>query len=165
MRHGLSVLAISCLLPSCAPREAARDKAPSSLPATPVQTLDGGATDLAGVLRGRPALVSLWATWCDTCIQEAPALNRLEAEARKAGDALVVGVAIGETPDAVRDFAKTRKLVYTQLVDPDFRLADTLGERQVPATLVVDRTGHIVFRGKSLDEGSLSAFRRAAERR
>jgi thiol-disulfide isomerase/thioredoxin len=166
MRHGLPLLILSsALLGACAPREAARDHAPSTLPSTSVQTLEGGATDLAGVLHGRPALVSLWATWCDTCIQEAPALNRLETEARKEGDALVVGVAIGETPDTVRTFAKTRRLEYTQLVDPDFRLADTLGERQVPATLVVDRSGHIVFRGKSLDQDSLSAFRSAAQHR
>ncbi|HEX4338391.1 MAG TPA: TlpA disulfide reductase family protein [Polyangiaceae bacterium] len=148
---------------ACAPREALRNDAPSVLPTTRVQTLDGNTTDLAGVLHGRPALVNLWATWCDTCIQEAPALNRLEAEAKKGGDALVVGVAIGETPETVRGFTKTRPLEYTLLVDPDFRLADTLGERQVPATLVVDRAGHIVFRGKSLDADSLAAFRKVAQ--
>ena len=120
--------------------------------------------DLPGFLRGRPALVSLWATWCDTCIQEAPALNRLDRESRKGGDAVVVGVAVGETRDSVRAFTRTRRLDYPQLVDPDFRLADTLGERQVPATLVVDRTGRIVFRGKSLDADSLAAFRRAAQK-
>jgi thiol-disulfide isomerase/thioredoxin len=127
-----------------------------------VQTLDGAATDLPGFLHGRPALVSLWATWCDTCIEEAPALNRLDRETRKAGDAVVVGVAIGETRDTVRQFTRTRNLDYAQLVDPEFRLADTLGERQVPATLVVDRAGRIVFRGKSLSVDSLEAFRRAA---
>ena len=120
--------------------------------------------DLPGFLHGRPALVSLWATWCDTCIHEAPALNRLEHESEKAGDAVVVGVAVGETRDTVRAFTRTQHLDYPQLLDPDFRLADTLGERQVPATLVVDRGGRIVFRGKSLDADSLAAFRRAVQK-
>ena len=120
--------------------------------------------DLPGFLHGRPALVSLWATWCDTCIQEAPALNRLERESEKVGNAVVVGVAVGETRDSVRAFTRTQRLDYPQLVDPDFRLADMLGERQVPATLVVDRTGRIVFRGKSFDAESLAAFRRAAQK-
>jgi thiol-disulfide isomerase/thioredoxin len=169
MRHGLSLLTpavvvvASALLGGCASHQAAHDSAASVLPATPVQTLDGSATDLAVVVHGRPALVSLWATWCDTCVKEAPALNRLKTEAERGGDGLVIGVAVGETPDAVRTFARTRRLDYAQLVDPDFRLADTLGERQVPATLVVDRTGRIVFRGKSLDTDSLAAFRRATQ--
>jgi thiol-disulfide isomerase/thioredoxin len=165
MGHRLSVLVFaSSLLVACASREPIRGSATVTLPATSVETLDGGSTDLAGFLRGRPALVSLWATWCDTCVEEAPALNRLDSEARKNGDAVVVGIAVGENAEKVRTFASERRLAYAQLVDPEFRFADTLGERQVPATLVVDRTGHIVFRGRALDAESLAAFRRAARR-
>ncbi|HVW27539.1 MAG TPA: TlpA disulfide reductase family protein [Polyangiaceae bacterium] len=165
MGHRLSLLiTASAIFLSCASREPIRGKQSGALPATPIETLEGSATDLAGFLHGRPALVSLWATWCDTCVDEAPALNRLDSEARKGGDAVVVGVAVGETTETVRAFATTRKLAYTQLVDPEFRFADTLGERQVPATLVVDRTGRIVFRGKALDAESLAAFRRVAKR-
>ena len=40
-------------------------------------------------------------------------------------------------------------------------LADALGQRRVPATLVVDRSGRVVYRGEALDEGSLAAFRKA----
>jgi len=130
-----------------------------------LRTLDGASTDLSGFLHGRAALVSLWATWCDTCIEEAPALNRLSHELERSGDALVVGVAVGEDETAVRTFARTRRLEYAQLLDTEFRFADTLGERQVPATLVVDRTGRIIFRGKRFDAESLSAFRRVAVER
>jgi thiol-disulfide isomerase/thioredoxin len=159
------VLVFACsLLAACASREPPRGKPNVVLPATSVETLDGSSTDLAAFLRGRPALVSLWATWCDTCIEEAPALNRLDSEARKNGDAVVVGIAVGEDADKVRTFTTERRLAYTQLVDPEFRFADTLGERQVPATLVVDRAGRIVFRGKALDADSLAAFRRVARR-
>jgi thiol-disulfide isomerase/thioredoxin len=152
------------LLAACASQEPIRGNTTIVLPATSVETLDGSSTDLAGYLRGRPALVSLWATWCDTCVEEAPALNRLDSEARKNGDAVVVGIAVGENADKVRTFATERRLAYAQLVDPEFRFTDTLGERQVPATLVVDRMGHIVFRGRALDADSLEAFRRVTRR-
>jgi hypothetical protein len=46
------------------------------------------------------------------------------------------------------------------LLDEDFRVADALGQRDVPATLVVDRGGRIVYRGDALDSASLVAFRR-----
>jgi hypothetical protein len=48
-------------------------------------------------------------------------------------------------------------------VDPNFALADALGERRVPATLVVDRSGHIVYRGGALDGAGLAALRRATQ--
>jgi thiol-disulfide isomerase/thioredoxin len=162
MRHRLSLLiALSASLPACAAPERPPTRTPSALPAVSLRSLDGAQTDLAGFLHGRPALVSLWATWCDTCIEEAPALNRLERELERGGDALVIGVAVGEEEAAVRNFARTRRLDFAQFLDTDFRFADTLGERQVPATLVVDRAGRIVFRGKRFDTESLSAFRRA----
>jgi hypothetical protein len=57
-------------------------------------------------------------------------------------------------------FVRRRGLRYTQVLDEDFRVADALGQRDVPATLVVDRGGTIVYRGDALDSASLMAFRR-----
>jgi len=132
---------------------------PSSLPPTSVVTLDGASTDLSTILRGRAAVISLWATWCDACVGEIDALRRLDVQARARGDAIVVGVAVGETREIVAEFTSRRGIGYDQLVDEDFRLADALGQRRVPATLVVDRAGRIVFRGGALDAAGLAAFR------
>lgn len=118
--------------------------------------------DFGHLLRGRAALVSFWATWCDACVSEMPALNRLSAQASAEGDALVVGVAVGEQHDKVGDFVAAHHLSFAQLVDEDFRFADAVGERRIPTTLVVDRYRRIVFRGGALDSSSLEAFRRAA---
>jgi peroxiredoxin len=132
-----------------------------SLPSTPLVALDGTATDLRTVLRGRVAVVSLWATWCEACVDEIDGLERLQAQADARGDAVVVGVAVGERRETVAAFARKRGLLYARLVDEDFRLADALGEARVPATLVVDHDGRIVFRGGALDSAALTAFRRA----
>jgi thiol-disulfide isomerase/thioredoxin len=137
------------------------DAASGTLPAARVVELDGHETDLPSVVRGRVALVSLWATWCEACDGEMAALSRLEERAQVRQDALIVTVAVGETRDAAADFARRRGLSGVQLVDEDFRLADALGQRQVPATLVVDRQGRIVYRGGALDAASLAAFRGA----
>ncbi len=132
----------------------------TTLPRATVVTLAGEPTDLARVARGRVALVSLWATWCDACSKEFDALNRLSSRAASHGDALVVGVAVGEPRGTVDAFVRRHRVLYSQLVDEDFRLADALGQHDVPATLVVDRSGHIVYRGEALDGNALAAFRR-----
>lgn len=123
--------------------------------------LDGQRTPIASVLRGRVAMVSLWATWCDACAREVGALNRLAALSAPRSDALVIGVAVGESRASVDAFVRDRDVRYPQVVDDDFRLADALGQRDLPATLVVDRAGRIVYRGEALDSAGLAAFREA----
>lgn len=129
------------------------------LPVESLLTMDGAPADLGAMVHGRPAVISLWATWCDACSAEIGALNRLDEQTDSRGDALVVGIAVGEPRAKVAAFARERGVKYARLVDEDFRLADVLGERRVPATLVVDRTGRIVYRGGALDAAGLAAFR------
>ncbi len=74
---------------------------------------------------------------------------------------MVIGVAVGETPEKAADFARAHKLVYPQLVDEQLSLADALGQRNVPTTLVLDRQGRVVWRGGALSEEALAAFRAA----
>jgi peroxiredoxin len=135
------------------------------VPSVPLAALDGTATDLGTVVRGRAALVSLWATWCEACVDETTALNQLEERSRPSDDALVVGVAVGESRQTVGAFAETHRLDYLLFVDETFRMVDALGERKVPATLVIDRHGRIVFRGGALDRAGLAAFRQALAER
>jgi peroxiredoxin len=141
---------------ACAPRPATTATA---LGNQTVMTLDGQRTPIASVLQGRVAVVSLWATWCDSCAREVAALNRLAALSSARSDALVIGVAVGESPASVDTFVRDRGVHYPQVVDEDFRFADALGQRDLPATLVVDRAGRIVYRGDALDGEGLAAFR------
>jgi peroxiredoxin len=59
----------------------------------------------------------------------------------------------------VSSFANANHLPYLVLVDEDFHLADALGNKRVPSTLVIDRSGHIVYSGGAFDARSLAAFR------
>jgi peroxiredoxin len=158
MRHRLPILILFAFAASCASAPPSRA---SALPAAPVVTLAGDSTDVRAALRGKVALVSLWATWCDACTNEVDALNRLSAKTSPRGDAVVLGVAVGEPRETVAAFARQRGLTYALLVDEDFRFADALGERRVPTTLVVDPTGRVVYRGDALDAEGLAAFRKA----
>lgn len=181
MRYRLSLL--TCLaLVACAPaaarpldatasasrdatasatRDATASNPPRSLPPAPLLTLDGAPADLGAAIQGRAAVVSLWATWCDACLEEAGALRRLDAQATARGDAVVVGIAVGEPHATVAAFAREHDLGYARFVDEDFHLADALGQRRLPATLVVDCQGRIVYRGGALDSAALAAFRSA----
>ncbi|HEY6459612.1 MAG TPA: TlpA disulfide reductase family protein [Polyangiaceae bacterium] len=103
------------------------------LPSIELATLEGGKAGVTSVAGGRVALVSLWATWCDSCQKEMDALNRLQATIAGGQDAVVIGVDVGEDPATVAAFARRRGLQYLQLVDTDFAFADALDERSLEA--------------------------------
>jgi peroxiredoxin len=160
----------ACALAACAPPAAAPAGpapaapsaivAPAFLPAVPLRDLQGRPVRLEAATAGKVALVSFWATWCDACLAEVDALNRLEDHARSSGG-MVIAVAVGETRDRAAAFARERGLRYAQLVDEQLALADALGQKRLPATLVLDREGRVVFVGGALDERALAAFRGA----
>ena len=165
MRPWLPLLTLSLTF-GCAPTEPPRAApeasaaAPAPLPQISLQGLDRKPIRLETLAAGKVALVSFWATWCEACVAELDALNRLDERARRSG-AMVIGVAVGETPEKAADFARAHKLVYPQLVDEQLSLADALGQRNVPTTLVLDRQGRVVWRGGALSEEALAAFRAA----
>ena len=52
------------------------DQGTKPAPALPAHVLHGPKVSLAS-LRGHPALINFWASWCEPCRQEAPGLERL----------------------------------------------------------------------------------------
>jgi peroxiredoxin len=165
MRHRLAQLILVFAAASSAAcgagcTAAAPARTPDQLPAVELSTLDAKPASLARATQGKVALVNLWATWCTSCEKEFDALNRLDARAREHGG-MVLGIAVGEPTVTVADFVRRRGLAYAQLIDEDFKLADAVGERRVPTTLVLNRQGRVIYTGGALDDAALSAFRAA----
>jgi peroxiredoxin len=120
----------------------------------------GGASSLGAVVGRRPALVAFWAPWCEPCLRELPDLEKL-ARALSPCGGLVVGVAVGEKPGAIGDFCRARGVTYPQLADEDYTLADALGQRRIPATVVLDGSGRVVYAGDALNAKARAALAQA----
>ncbi len=101
--------------------------------------LEGGSAQLSAE-RGRVVVLNFWATWCEPCRGEMPALQALGEELR--GQPLTLW-AIDYQEDAphVRAFRDELGLRLMLLLDADGTVARKYGARGLPATFVVDRHG------------------------
>ena len=115
----------------------------SATPPLALQDLAGGKVDLHS-LQGRVVVVNFWATWCEPCTAEMPALQRLQERMRgKPFDVLAVNY--GESAAKVDGFLRKSGLALHVLLDPDKRAADAWSAKGLPMTFVVDRGGRVRF--------------------
>lgn len=150
-------LGCALLLIGCAGQASPPPRA-STLPALPVHSLDGSKTTLRDALAGQVTLLDLWATWCTACEHERPKLERLDAAYRARG-LRVVALDVGEAPSVVSAYLAQHPFAYPVLLDPEFELADALGDKQLPTLLLVDGQGRIVHRSASLDQDTLTRLK------
>lgn len=102
----------------------------------------GGTYDLLPRSKGKVVLVNFWATWCEPCREEIPALERIAEKYRSQG-LETVGVSLDTNgPDAVRSFASEMGLTYPIAMGADSPVA-AYGAQGIPATLLLDRRGRV----------------------
>ncbi len=89
--------------------------------------------------RGKFVLVDFWGTWCGPCVAEIPA-NREIQEALRSRGFEILGVAVDDRTTLER-FAKTTKMPWINIVDPQGKVADAHGVQAFPTTLLIDREG------------------------
>ncbi len=96
-------------------------------------------------LAGRVVLVNFWATWCEPCEREMPAMERLYQ--RLAGEQFeLIAVAIDDDEAQVRAFQDRYQLSFPIVLDPDQSVYGAYQTMGVPESLLIDREGRIVER-------------------
>ena len=116
-----------------------------TMPAYSGKLLDGSDFQL-GQLKGKVVLINVWATWCGPCRFEVPELESLHKQYSGSG-LKVIGVSVDEGgEDTVKQFVAEHKMTYAVAVDPEGRIANLLQTTVLPTTVLIDRSGKIVWR-------------------
>jgi len=106
-----------------------------------LDTLEGQSISLTDV-HGNPAVINFWATWCEPCKTEYPALVSAALNYKPRG-VVFLGVLYNDDLDAGRRFASTRGSAFPTLYDSTQRISVDYGVSGVPETYVLDRDGRI----------------------
>ena len=112
-------------------------------PPLPAQVLVAPRATLAA-LKGRPAIVNFWASWCEPCRKEAPQISRLAGSLH--GRAQLVGVDYSDAASGARSFIRAHHWTFPNLRDGSGRAGERYGLGGLPTTFVLDRDGAIVRR-------------------
>jgi len=86
--------------------------------------------------KGKVVVLNFWATWCDPCREEMPAMQRLQE--KLAGKLVVLAVDYGEGAPRIKDFLKKVPVRFTVLLDRDTSAATAWKVKVLPTTLVID---------------------------
>jgi cytochrome c biogenesis protein CcmG/thiol:disulfide interchange protein DsbE len=104
-------------------------------------TLAGKAEHLTD-LRGKVVVLNYWATWCPPCVEETPALNRLQKYI-DSRNGVVLGISVDEDGPAYEKFLKDQAVVFPTYRDASKKSAADYGTTMYPETYVIDRHGKI----------------------
>lgn len=95
----------------------------------------GGRAATLGSRLAPVTLVHFWATWCPPCIEETPALERLDRDLAGRRDFTLLRVAVADSPARVATFLGERAAGV--LFDPQWDVAHRYGTSQLPETYLV----------------------------
>jgi thiol-disulfide isomerase/thioredoxin len=118
-------------------------------PLAPPRTTDARFHQQLAHFKGKPVLLNFWATWCEPCREEMPALHRLAVRGEGFG-MKVLTVAVADNAKRVDEFLweiLPPKASLPVVHDREQVISRAWGVTMLPTTLLLDKRHRIVARG------------------
>jgi peroxiredoxin len=122
-------------------------------------TYNGKPTQLSD-MRGKVVVLNFWASWCPPCVEETPALNRLQARIERQGGT-VLAVSVDDSESDYQKFLREQNVNFPTWRDPEKKVNLEYGTTIFPETYIIDRDGKIarkVIGPQEWDRGENYAF-------
>jgi len=129
--------------PSCNSFGIQRFQERKQAPAFSLKSLNGEQISLSD-FKGKPVLITFWATWCTSCKEEIPVLEKFSVGKRDQLAILLIAID-GERKGAVQKIVSQNKVTLPVLLLLKEKVMDQYGVRGwVPLTFLVDQKGVLV---------------------
>lgn len=129
-------------------------------PSAALEDLDGNDVDLLDYVRGKPALIEFWATWCELCEALQPQLDQIQA--RHGSDVNVVAVAVGvaQSVRRVRRHLDDHDPGYAYLWDARGAAVRAYNATTTSIVVMLDADGKVVYTGVGGEQNLTAAVER-----
>jgi thiol-disulfide isomerase/thioredoxin len=146
---GLLLLAIGVGQWLTSTRSTAAETGPRQAPRVGMPAPDFALIDLATgervsllSLRGKPVWINFWATWCEACRVEMPAMQKVYEQYKDDG-LVILGVDAQESPEAVSKYTTEGGYTWTFLIDTDGSVLNEYFVFAIPTHFFIGRDGVI----------------------
>jgi len=94
--------------------------------------------------RGKVVLVNVWATWCSTCRQEMPSMQRLYQKFKDENFEILAVSIDSEGYKTVAPFMRKMNLTFPALLDQEETIRRLYRVTGVPESFIIDKQGILV---------------------
>lgn len=137
--------ATNYLMPKCPTSDIAADKSRNQIAAAVLKCLGHDQmVNLAGLPNDRPLVISLWASWCTVCADDAVAFNA--AFKKLNGQVNFLGIAFQDKEADSIAAAYKWQLPFASVQDPRSLLREYYAINGLPITLLLDKDGKLIER-------------------
>lgn len=103
----------------------------------------------------KPTVLIVWASWCGYCMAETP---HLKEEFSTYSNLHWLGLNVNKDPADGVQVETEKSLPWRSISDPDLVIGDQFKVRGTPTLLVLNTQGHVVYKGRRVDDGFKAAL-------
>lgn len=92
-------------------------------------------------IKGRVAFINFWASWCQSCINESPSIERLFRHFSDNPRFTLITIIFKDDKNRISRYMKENGYTFPVYLDPDGSAAKWFRIRGVPETFIIDKKG------------------------
>jgi len=138
-------------------QEAKTDKVLFKIPSVNVVDLNGKKINTSELSnKGKPYIISFWATWCKPCVKELTTIAEVYQDWQQETGVKLIAVSIDDSRSSaqVKTLVNGKSWEYEVLLDENSDFKRAMNVNAVPHTFIVNGKGEIVWQHTSFSEGS-----------
>lgn len=117
----------------------------SQVPSFTLRSADGTGIWTIEDAKGSIVIINFWATWCPSCREEMPSMEKFYKRFNGNGIRLLT-VLYRDDPFQALSFMKEMGYHFPVYTDPEYRAAQLFGLTGVPETYIIGRDGKLLHR-------------------